>query len=89
MNKQRNNHARSKRKRKLLRLQNYWKKVCQSRLEKLSKSKREKQTPIVGRAKDFAVKVDLAMFKFLTGGKRRELNQRQRRKLERQTGRRK
>lgn len=80
--KQRNNHARSKRKRKFLRLKNFWKRVFSLRLEKKQKSLRIKGKTIFGEAKKQAVLI--RSDSFYDHGFKLKLNQRQKRKLRRQ-----
>lgn len=80
--KQRNNHARSKQKRKKLRLKNFWNKVIEKRLAK--KRIKIPGKTITGDAIKQAKPLDA---RFYRQGNRRDrtLNQRQRRKLAAQT----
>ncbi len=83
--KQHNNHARSKQKRKKLRLKNFWQRVFDQRDEKRLKSLRKKGRTIQGPAKKFAMDYH-KLFPDDNGkwlfdhGHAKDLNQRQKRK---------
>lgn len=87
--KQRNNHARSKRKRKLLRLKNFFKRIITKREQKKIQALKPKGVTIIGNAKDLAISVHELFpngdygFMF-SKGHRYIPNQRQKRKLRRQ-----
>ena len=82
MSKQKNCHARSKQKRRKLRLKNFWNKVIEKRLAK--KRIKIPGKTIVGDAIDFAKPLDASFYR---RGNRKDktLNQRQKRKLAAQT----
>ena len=82
--KQKNNHARSKQKRKALRLKNMQVSIFEKRVKKKMESFKAKGKTFRCDAIDIAVHVDT---KFFRHGNRRDrtLNQRQRRKLAAQT----
>jgi len=84
MKKQRNCHARSKQKRKSLRLKNYISRIFDKRSQKRMASFKKKGTTITGDAIDVAMPLDASFYR---QGNRRDktLNQRQRRKLAAQT----
>ena len=90
--KQRNNHAKAKRKHAVLKLKAFWKRVFTKRAEKQVAATRPKGRTIKGKAVLIAPHVSELYPKgdykrlFATGINPH--NQRQRRKLERQTGRR-
>jgi hypothetical protein len=91
--KQRNNHARSKRKRRALRLKNFFTRIVNNRLQKKQKAMKEKGTTFVlpnnqVGAKDFAPHVETLWPQgsgFLFDNHHpKNLNQRQKRKIKRQ-----
>ena len=87
-----NCHARSKQKRKKLRLKNFWAKVFAKRKDKIKKSHEPKGTTMMGEAKKFARPLpntlptgDRIRWGFLMDHSHaKNLNQRQKRKLRRQ-----
>lgn len=78
---QRNNHARSKKKRKLLRLKNLWTHIKEYRLKKVIEANKPKGKTITGEAVKHAVKIGHGMHKHLFAAGTSPVNQRQRRKL--------
>lgn len=87
--KQRNNHARSKRKRRLLKLKNFFSRVFDKRSAKMIKANQPKGLTIVGDAKKYATSLE-KLFPDGGGGylfnpeRKKYLNQRQKRKRWRQ-----
>ena len=89
MKKQRNNHARSDRKRKLLRLQNKIKWVFNRRKDAMDKARRPKGVTIVGKDAPQVVYIPydrrMELYGYLFADKNyTRKNQRKRRKMERQ-----
>jgi hypothetical protein len=81
--KQKNNHARAKRRIKLLKLKNFCKRVIESRERKIAKLNKPKGKTITGSARESAYRGTVSYSIFLAN-KGRRLNQRQKRKLWRQ-----
>lgn len=83
---QRNNHARSKQKRKALRLKNFTKSVHEKRLQKMARLRRAKGKPLVGEAKALVPHISVLFptgysWNWNTGNRRdKTFNQRQKRK---------
>jgi hypothetical protein len=87
--KQKNCHARAKRKLKVLKLKAFWRRVIEKRFLKKQKSFKTKGTTITGSSKAIAPHVTefypLGEYKRLFARGTQPPNQRQRRKLQRQT----
>ncbi len=77
--KQKVNHARSKQRRKTLRLKNFFKRVMDKRFEKKMEALKPKGTTVYGKAASNAIKVDASFNRNNHHG--RFLNQRQKRKI--------